>query len=396
MRYIGALLLVFACFHQTKAQHFHAGNSPLISDHVRCAAVSSDGRVWFGTDFGLAMFDGLTLVVYTESNSIIPDHHIRSLTADDQGFVWVGTQNSGAFLFDGSTISEHYHTANSGITDNTVNATLRDTLNRLWFGTTGGMNRFDGSTWTSWRDDNSTVWSNHVTSMVLDSNTNYVYAGHINGGIVAYRDTITVYISYLMQGFPDNSITHISQDENGWLWCSSPSSGLIQFFPQSDNWVAYKTANTTIPENTILGSCFFNGALYFGSQTSGLVKKTGTNFTSYNHFFGVSPGKVNDVVFDQLGTMWLATEFYGVIGLPAQELGIESYDELMHTHQCWSVRAGESISLPENINTITLFDLHGRVVYQSSGNLFSAPNVSAGQYVLWLNESLPYRLLIID
>lgn len=394
MRTIYLLLFVFGCPLFMRAQHFHAGNSALLSDHIRCAAVGSDGRIWFGTDYGLAMYDGVTVSLFTELNSTIPDHHIRSITPDDFGFMWIGTQNHGVFLFDGAVIPTHYHTANSGVTDNTVNAVVKDTLNRLWIGTTGGMNRLDGSNWTFWRDDNSSVWSNHVTSMVLDSVNNHVYAGHINGGIVAYRDTVTVYISYLMSNFPDNSITHITYDPGGWLWCSSPSSGLIQFFPQTDNWVAYKTANTNIPENTILGSAMQNGSVYFGTQNSGLVQKTGTIFNTYNTFYGLTLGKVNDVVFDLTGKMWLTTEYHGIIGLPIQELGVFYFDDAPLSSQGRIVSQGQTIQLPENTTSAKVFDWLGKVVSEGSGNHFKVPEVPNGQYVLWLNENQVIRLFI--
>jgi ligand-binding sensor domain-containing protein len=49
--------------------NYHRFNSPLPDNSVRTIAIDAQGRKWFGTDYGLAVFNDTTWTVYTTLNS---------------------------------------------------------------------------------------------------------------------------------------------------------------------------------------------------------------------------------------------------------------------------------------------------------------------------------------
>src|SRR5260370_27593400 len=61
----------------------------LPSDHVRAIAQDKEGVMWFGTDGGLAKYDGRrTQKIVTQG---LPPGQVRALNCDPGGGMWIGT-----------------------------------------------------------------------------------------------------------------------------------------------------------------------------------------------------------------------------------------------------------------------------------------------------------------
>ncbi len=67
----------------------------LPSDHVRAIAQDSDGVMWFGTDGGLARYDG-------RRTQTVSGAAVRTIAADSSGRLWVGTDSGAGLLVDGA------------------------------------------------------------------------------------------------------------------------------------------------------------------------------------------------------------------------------------------------------------------------------------------------------
>src|ERR687884_1731782 len=67
----------------------------LPSDQVRAIAQDAEGQMWFGTDAGLARYDGRRVQSVTSEGLAGP--RVRALAAGPDGALWVGA-DSGAFV----------------------------------------------------------------------------------------------------------------------------------------------------------------------------------------------------------------------------------------------------------------------------------------------------------
>jgi signal transduction histidine kinase len=78
----------------------------LPSDRVHAIAQGADGAMWFGTDGGLAKYDGRRTQVLTIEGLI--SKRVLALKLDEDGVLWVGTEDGAGAFFDGefSLISE--------------------------------------------------------------------------------------------------------------------------------------------------------------------------------------------------------------------------------------------------------------------------------------------------
>ncbi len=71
----------------------------LPSDRVRAVAQDRDGAMWFGTDGGLAKYDGRRTEAITIEG--LMSKHILALKVDENGALWVGTEDGAGALVDG-------------------------------------------------------------------------------------------------------------------------------------------------------------------------------------------------------------------------------------------------------------------------------------------------------
>ncbi len=71
----------------------------LPSDRVHAIAQTPDGVMWFGTDGGLAKYDGRRTQAITADG--LPQGRVLALKLDDDGALWIGTESGAARFFDG-------------------------------------------------------------------------------------------------------------------------------------------------------------------------------------------------------------------------------------------------------------------------------------------------------
>lgn len=100
------------------AQNFHRWGSitlfnGLPSDSVRAIAQDADGVMWFGTDNGLARFDGRRMQNFSLGSS--DANHITALETAGSGELWIATR-AGAFVYSGDRFRQIEGTENVGIT----------------------------------------------------------------------------------------------------------------------------------------------------------------------------------------------------------------------------------------------------------------------------------------
>lgn len=130
-----------------------------------------------------------------------------------------------------------------GLSENTVNAIIRDHKGFLWFGTYGGLSRYDGSQFKifyfSSKDSNS-INNNAIKVLFGDSNNN-LWIGCYNGGLNKYnkeKENFTHFPNPLYDpavGHLEN-ILSISEDSRGILWIGT-EGGLASFDPAKNEYI---------------------------------------------------------------------------------------------------------------------------------------------------------------
>jgi ligand-binding sensor domain-containing protein len=294
---------------------YNTSNSPLPENAVRCIAIDNNGTKWIGTDYGLAAFDDVNWTIYQTLNSGIPDNSIRSLAVDQQNNIWIGTFTGGLVKFDGSSWTV-YNTGNSILPADFVRSLAVDTLNNLWVGTIGGLLYYDGTTWELYNTSNSIIGSNNIASLNIDPSDNGVAVGTVNGGLTLINDTIWTHYTISNSNLPDNTILGLDHDSTGMLWLATPASGLSGHVG-GFSFLTLNTASSSISSNSLTAiSIAPDESIWVSSNDSGIIKKEGINFITYNSNNSPLPDDfVNTLLVDDQGIVWAGMLQGGLVRL---------------------------------------------------------------------------------
>src|SRR5262245_26500621 len=103
------LVLYIFILHQVISGHaqpaftiFNTVNSGLHDNTVEAITLDHQGRKWIGTDYGVAVYNDTTWTIYQTGNSGISDNFIKCITFDAAGTAWIGTYSGGVNKFDGT------------------------------------------------------------------------------------------------------------------------------------------------------------------------------------------------------------------------------------------------------------------------------------------------------
>ena len=119
--------------------------------HMTVPAIlqTRDGYLWFGTELGLARFDGVRFAVFDRQNTPeLKSNVVQSLAEDSEGTLWIGTFGEGGLnrLRSGKFV---VYGAAAGLSSAAVMSLFGDSSHTLWIGTnSGGLNRLKDGRFT--------------------------------------------------------------------------------------------------------------------------------------------------------------------------------------------------------------------------------------------------------
>jgi ligand-binding sensor domain-containing protein len=302
---------VHAQFYQL--DNWSTSNSVLKNNSIRAMEIDVHGYIWLGTDWGLFRFDGIDQwEEWNISNSGIPSDEIRSITFDGDNNLWIGTFNHGLAHFDGENW-HIYNVTNSDLPDNFVKYIRFDQNQSLWISTTGGLAKKSGDEWEIWNAYNSNLWTNNLTNILVDPQTNDKYVGSLNGGLSIFKnDTLhAVELSYT-HGIPDNTIYGMAFKEPGQLWAAAPSGGIMIRF-SAMLWQWYNAENSSFPSSSY-NDIVIGNHTYLASQDAGFFIFDGMSFTVVSMFnSNLATNNISSLKLSADGeTLWIATLSHGL------------------------------------------------------------------------------------
>lgn len=131
----------------------------------------------------------------------------------------------------------------AGLSQSTVNCILQDREGFLWFGTQDGLNRYDGSTFTTYRHndkDSTSLADNYVTCLIEDAHGD-VWVGTYGSGVDRFDRQREIFVHHLSNPadsttIAGNSIMTLLEEPNGTVWAGSWGEGLSVFDPSAQRW----------------------------------------------------------------------------------------------------------------------------------------------------------------
>ena len=211
----------------------------------------------------------------------------------------------------------------NGLSQSSVIAIYQDLQGQLWFGTRDGLNKFDGSKITVYRNNPKDILSlcnNDILSIQGDRLGN-IWVGTYNG-LNCYNPTTNVFKHYLhgnnSNSLSNNTIWDIKDIKNE-LWIAT-AGGLSVFNKSTQNFTSFfhnSKDNLSLPNNFVLSILETKkGVVWIGTSKGlcQLIKRKGNKF-SFKQYYTINNESVyvQDIKEDRLGNIWVATKTNGLL-----------------------------------------------------------------------------------
>jgi ligand-binding sensor domain-containing protein len=229
---------------------------------------------------------------------------VNTIAIDGQGNKWFGTTGGGVSKFDGTRWTT-YNSDNSSLLNNLVTTIAIDPLGNNWFGTVSGVSKFDGANWTNYNTTNSSLADNQVNSIAIDGQGNKWF-GTLNG-ISKFDDNNWTTYNTSNSSLADNYISYIAIDVQGNKWIAT-ATGISKF--DGMNWTTY----TGLAQKSVANIVFdLQEHIWLGTIGNGVSTFDGINWTTYNTSNSMlSRNSVYTIEIDSQGNKWFGTEGGGV------------------------------------------------------------------------------------
>ena len=164
---------------------------------------------------------------------------VNCIMQDSKGFMWFGT-SAGLNKYDGSfKIYKNEHENLNSLCSNSILCLYEDTQGNIWIGSSEGLNKLDieYGKFYSYRHDPENINSlcNNIVMSIYQDNTGILWIG-TDGGIDKL-DTKNNKFTHLSSALQDSkntnvgSINSIYQDSYGDIWIGTVYGGLLKYLP---------------------------------------------------------------------------------------------------------------------------------------------------------------------
>lgn len=192
----------------------------LPSDTVRTIAQTADGYLWFGTNSGLARYDGIRFKIFEFASTQPQGNVIYSLYTDRLGNLWTAT-SVGLMKRQGNGFKGF--TNRDGLSGNLISTIAEDIYGNLWIATSRFLNRMRGDSFT-YTNLSKSLGISHIVEIHQDPQGGlWIVSG--KSGLFYGQNQQFARIS--MNGLPQHSTHTLFQDKEKTLWIGS-NLGLIR------------------------------------------------------------------------------------------------------------------------------------------------------------------------
>ena len=311
---------------------FDSTNSPLANDAVTALAVDADGTTWLGARGSLYKVSGDDWTVYSQLSvlaSSFPVGDINGIAVAADGALWLGSSRGEVCHFDPveaqcQAFFASGKSASDGMASGELTALTLDPLGNVYYATDGGgISRYDGVNWRTFRLPNQVVAGNRVHDLA-EANDGSIWLA-TDGGIqqINPRDDTT------MQLFtPENSGLAMAEtgllapDPEGGLWFGAQDANYFN----GANWSVYNAADGLAGNLVQALAIDSQQRIWFGTPT-GLSVWNGNTFFNLNQENGLPSADVTALLPDG-DTMWIGTNGGGLFRFAKNQLQLFSADQL--------------------------------------------------------------------
>lgn len=247
---------------------------------------------------------------YTTADGLISDA-VNCVEVDSENNIWVGTSN-GLSMYDGSTWTSY--TEDDGLINNNVRALAAD-AGDIWVGTDFGASKFDGSTWTDYTTADGLAL-NQIADIALSPNGDLWFAhASFSAGFSMFDGT--AWTSFGTPDLPISGVTATSFDSSGDIWFASPLDGVVHY--DGTTFTTYTNASVGLVSNYSTSILCSGDEKWVGTSSGmAVLDPSNTSVTNHTIMYVLPPpdtlNPVVDIALDSYSRVW-TTIYVGYLGV---------------------------------------------------------------------------------
>ena len=298
---------------------------------------------------------------------------VLDILQDSQGFLWFGTQG-GLNRFDGYEFVVYQHkTQDPGsLSADFVTALDEDQEGLIWIGTNGGgINSFNPQTGMITRyqndpDDPTSLSADGVNDLFVDKDNN-IWIATLAGGVNKLDPERQQFVRYTNdpqdpKSISGNNTTAIAQDQDGDLWIGTFGNGLNRLDPKSETFERYvpdpNDSSSLAGNNVTAISATKDGSIWLavpGTVLSQLDPRSG-KFTNYQ----ADPDDPTSIGNDVIGAIFEDSQ--GRLWLGTNGSGLAVFDRETENARQYRVDQNDPFSINNN-QIVSIFEDNGGVLW---------------------------------
>ncbi|MDM8527872.1 two-component regulator propeller domain-containing protein [Anaerolineales bacterium HSG24] len=291
-------------------------------------------------------------------------------------------------------------TTDDGLSQSQVQNIFQDSRGFLWFGTTNGLNRYDGYSITVYKSDlkNSRSLTNNVINYVYEDSAGMFWIGTDNG-LNMFDPATELFTQYFHD--PDDpktmgydGIRAICEDSSGIVWLGTYGGGLDKFDPKTNTFTHFPhdpEDPTTISHPRIEAFVVDNtddSILWIATSSGGLNKfdMTTETFTHYQNDpedpTTISHNKIRSLYQSPSGELWVGTKG-----------GLNRFNATTEQFTSWQHDPEDPTSISGNTVRSMWQDRNGDFWVGTNSNGLNKFNPADGTFIRYKNDSnIPHSL----
>jgi ligand-binding sensor domain-containing protein/signal transduction histidine kinase len=188
-------------FRWANGQFQPAQGNDEINPSINTLYQDRSGRLWAGTQRGLACWDGHAWQVFTTNNGL-PANIVRAMSDDADGHLWIGTEGGGLCSF-----TDGNHTPIAPLRDfpsENISALFTDKEGVLWVGTPGhGLFRVQSGHWINYTTDNGL--SANCVDYIIEDDFGCLWIGSNAGLMRVKKSDLNAFAAGILDFVPCHS-----------------------------------------------------------------------------------------------------------------------------------------------------------------------------------------------
>ncbi|NEU70200.1 histidine kinase [Spirosoma agri] len=261
------------------------------------------GNLWFTTtDSGVYQYVGKSVHQFTTRNGLA-SNGVGPIYEDKAGIIWFGTGGGVSRYDPRQRVGQSFRTftTKDGLPNNDINTIMEDKTGKFWFGTRGYLSVYDGTTFTTLTNKDGKAFYN-VWSIIEDRKSNVWFGGSIinarKGNVLFTEEGLWRYDGSTFTRVSKRGASFIIEDKKGNIWTTgsiNPPNGKVWALSRYDQKSLYTKKPTVTEIMTIKGPGMLcgileatDGRIWFGAlgSESGVYRYDGKTITDFKRVAG--------------------------------------------------------------------------------------------------------------